>query len=159
MTVAVSYAELADAEALAALFAAIVAPLDIYNEAARAAELAKFTASDFTRLIAADPSSVIVARLEDRLSGFAITYDEHGPIWLEWYGVAPAARGHGIGEQLLRFVLADAKRRGATRVWCDTLTSNGTSIALLEKLGFNLLCLLPDHWHGQDYFLWEFSPL
>jgi ribosomal protein S18 acetylase RimI-like enzyme len=159
MSTVVSYAKPADAEALAALFAAVVAPLDMYNEVARAVELAKFTAADFARLIAEDPSSVIVAWLDGRASGFAITYDEHGPIWLEWYGVAPEARGYGLGEQLLRFVLADAKRRGATRVWCDTLTSNATSIALLEKLGFNLLCLLPNHWHRQDYYLWEFSPL
>jgi ribosomal protein S18 acetylase RimI-like enzyme len=123
------------------------------------AELAKFTAANFARLMANDPASAIVARLDGRLSGFAIVEDEDGPILLDWYGVAPEVRGHGLGEQLIRFVLTDAKRRGATRVWCDTLTSNATSIALLEKLGFNLLCHLPNHWYRQDYFLWEFSPL
>ena len=159
MTVTVSYARASDAAALEALFRKIVAPLEIYNEAARADELAKYSAAQFARLIGDDASGVVIAHVDGRPGGFAITADEDGPIWLEWYGVAAEARGQGVGEKLIVFVLAEARRSRATRVWCDTRTNNVASITLLEKLGFRKLCVLPNHWHGQDYFLWELSPL
>ena len=159
MSVGVSYANEADSVTLRDLFASVVAPLEIYNDAARSTELAKYTAEHFRLLMRADRLSVVIAYLNGRPSGFAITEDEHGPIWIEWYGVAEEARGHGIGEQLIRFVLTEARRRNATRVWCDTRTDNLASNALFQKLGFRKLCELPNHWHGQDFFLWEFSPL
>ena len=155
----IRYAMSGDAGPLRALFAEVVAPLAIYNEAARAHELATFTTAHFATRIAADPHAVMVAEDASGLTGFAVTEDEHGPIWLEWYGVAARARGQGIGEGLLRFLIAQGAARGATRLWCDTRTANTASNALLVKLGFRQLCELKAHWHGQDYYLWELSPL
>ena len=94
----IRYATSDDAGLLRALFAEVVAPLTIYNEAARAHELATFSAAHFALRIAADPQAVVVAEDASGLTGFAVTEDEHGPIWLEWYGVAARARGQGIGE-------------------------------------------------------------
>ena len=155
MAVTVSHAVAQDAAALADLFRQIVGPLEIYSEAARAEQLSKYTAAEFARLIADASSGVLLARIDGVPLGFAITEDENGPVWLEWYGVAAGARGRGVGEALLRFVVEEAKRHDATRVWCDTRTENSASNALLERLGFRMLCTLPRHWHRQDYFLWE----
>ena len=142
MVPTIDYATAADATALEALFRAVVAPLELYNRAARAEQLAHFTAAEFGWLIAADARSVILARFDGAPAGFAIVEDEHGPVWLEWYGVAAEARTHG-----------------ETRVWCDMRTDNVGSNALLVRLGFRQLCRLDRHWHGQDYFLWDLSPL
>ncbi len=159
MPLTIDYARVSDTPTLETLFRAVVAPLALYSQAARAEQLARYTAEEFARLVAADAHSVILARIDGVAAGFAIIEQQHGPVWLEWYGVATERRGQGVGEALLRFVVAEATATGATRVWCDTRTDNLASNALLARLGFRQLCRLPDHWHGQDYFLWDLSPL
>jgi ribosomal protein S18 acetylase RimI-like enzyme len=159
MAVTITYAKITDALALEALFRDVVAPLELYSLAARADQLAEYTAMEFARLMEADARSIVLATIEGAPAGFAIVTDEHGPIKLEWYGVHPSAREQGVGEALLRFVLSGARQRSSTRVWCDTRTDNLASNALLKRLGFRQLCVLPNHWYGQDYFLWDLSPL
>jgi len=159
MTIAIGFARPADAAEVGALFRAIVAPLELYSEAARAEQLARLTPGAFARHAAADARSVIIARSEGRAAGFALIEDQAGPIWIDWYGVSAEARGQGVGEAILRFIIDDARSRHATRVWCDTRTENTPSNALLTRLGFRQLCRLDKHWHGQDYFLWDLSPL
>jgi GNAT superfamily N-acetyltransferase len=45
----------------------------------------------------------------------------------------PAARGRGIGEALLRAVRAEAKARGAARVYWHTQASNATARKLYDR--------------------------
>lgn len=50
--------------------------------------------------------------------------------------VDPSCRRMGIGEALLRALLAEAKRRGAEQVSLEVRVSNAPAVALYEKLGF-----------------------
>lgn len=61
--------------------------------------------------------------------------------WLGWYFVAPAARGKGIGRELLEWSIAEARRRGFKRMKLYTSTDPNEAAAqvLYEKLGFKLV--------------------
>lgn len=151
----IRYATAKDADDIVALFSRVVEPLDIYSQAARSDEIRKFSQAELQRRIAEDARAISLAIVNDKLAGFAITEDQHGPIWIHWYGVNPDHRGHGVGRAILQHMIASAPERGGTRIWCDTRTNNVGSIALLEELGFEPLCELKNHWHGQDFYLWS----
>ena len=59
--------------------------------------------------------------------------------WIGGLGVAAAHRGKGLGEALMREVIADAGARGLREVWLEVLTPNAPAIALYEKLGFEIV--------------------
>ena len=50
--------------------------------------------------------------------------------------VAPAARGRGVGERLLRAGIARAKAMGAERLFLLTNSKSGAAIRLYERNGF-----------------------
>ncbi len=151
----IQYAMARDADDIVALFARVVEPLDIYSEAARSDEIAKFSHAELRRRIAEDTRAISLAFVNSTLAGFAIIEDQRGPIWINWYGVNPDVRGHGVGRAILQHLITSAPERGGTRIWCDTRTNNVGSIALLKELGFEQLCELKNHWHGQDFYLWS----
>jgi ribosomal protein S18 acetylase RimI-like enzyme len=151
----IRYAETADISAVIKLFRSVVAPLEIYSQSARDGEIAKFSNEELQRRISDDPKAVALALVEDSPVGFSITDDQHGPIWVEWYGVDPNIRGSGIGRALIHSLIAEAPARNATKLWCDTRVNNTASIALFESVGFKKLCELKNHWYEQDFFLWE----
>jgi len=154
-TIQIRYALAEDASVVVDLFRAIVDPLDIYTRQARDGEIARFSIAELQSRIARDPKSVALAFIGQSAAGFSITDDQHGPIWIEWYGVDPGIRGAGIGRALIHSLIKQAPTRGATKLWCDTRVNNVSSIALFEHAGFTRLCELKNHWYGQDFFLWE----
>ena len=60
--------------------------------------------------------------------------------------VAADARGRGIGEKLLRQMLAEMEQRGVTRVYLEVDQANTAAIRLYERLGFHRVGLLPDYY-------------
>jgi len=52
--------------------------------------------------------------------------------------VDPALQGRGLGEQLLRTVLDEARERGIRALTLRVVPTNARAIALYEKLGFVL---------------------
>lgn len=145
-------------DALAALMREVIEAIPYYNAAAIRAELEKYGPDQLRALATSDPQAVLVARDGDGITGFCISGDDDATIWLYWFGVAPRARGRGIGLALLAALGASAASRGAHKVWCDSRTENRESIAVLERTGFSRVATLTNHWHNQDYFLWEWYP-
>ena len=154
-TIEVRYALPEHVRELSELFASVIQWLDIYSDDARREETRKFSAEKLTLRLEDDPRSIELAFLDQTMVGFLITEFQSGPIWIHWYGVGQSGRRAGVGEAMLRHLIATAPGRDATRIWCDTRTNNLQSIALLKKLRFHRLCELKNHWHGQDYFLWS----
>jgi len=154
-SITIRYATSTDIPLVVDLFQQVVAPLDIYSPAAREAEINKYALSELEYRFAKEPDFITIAAVDGKPCGFSISRDETGPVWLEWYGVTEFARKHGVGRLIIEHLISESRMRGSTRVWCDTRTNNIPSMALFESLGFRKLCELPNHWHGQDFFLWE----
>jgi ribosomal protein S18 acetylase RimI-like enzyme len=145
-------------DALAALMRDTIQPLAYYNECARRAELAKYTADGLRSLVAEDPQAVLVARDSSGLIGFCVSRYDDGTIWLSWFGTAAHARGRGIGSSLLAALAKTLPSRHAHKIWCDSRVDNKESQSVLERAGFRRIATLTNHWFGQDFFLWEWSP-
>lgn len=56
--------------------------------------------------------------------------------WIGGIGVTPFGRRRGIGEQLLRRVIEQARDRGVRVVQLEVIEGNAPAIALYEKVGF-----------------------
>ncbi len=56
--------------------------------------------------------------------------------WIGGVGVSLPARRTGVGEELMRAALAEARALGLRRVWLEVLIQNEPAIRLYEKLGF-----------------------
>lgn len=135
-----------------------IEPLTFYNDRARRAELARYTADGLRALHAADPHAVLVARDGGALVGFCVSRFDDGTIWLSWFGTAAHARGRGIGAALLAALAQTLPARHAHKIWCDSRVENARSASVLERAGFRRIATLTNHWYGQDYYLWEWYP-
>lgn len=147
-----------ECDSLAALMRDTIEPLTFYNERARRAELARYTADGLRALVAGDPQSVLVARDGADLVGFCVSRFDDGTIWLSWFGTAARARGRGIGAALLAALAETLPSRHAHKIWCDSRVENTPSQTVLERAGFRRIATLTNHWYGQDYYLWEWYP-
>jgi ribosomal protein S18 acetylase RimI-like enzyme len=150
----IRYAQENDIDDLVELFSRTVSSLEIYSESARTSEIQKFSSDELSRRIREDRHAVSLAFVGSKLAGFLITEYQHGPIWIDWYGVNPDFRNLGVGKAILKHLIAAAPNRKASKIWCDTRTSNTQSISLLKNLKFERLCEIKNHWHGQDFYLW-----
>jgi dTDP-4-amino-4,6-dideoxy-D-galactose acyltransferase len=87
-------------------------------------------------IIRADGFTVLL-RLDEGPAGFAsarVSSGDSGRI--ELVAVSPAARGRGVGLQLLDACLAELSRRGVARVSVVTQGSNDAAQRLYERAGF-----------------------
>jgi ribosomal protein S18 acetylase RimI-like enzyme len=145
-------------DAVAALMRDTIQPLAYYNERARRAELAKYTADGLRSLVAEDAQAVLAARDSSGPIGFCVSRFDDGTIWLDWFGTAARARCRGIGASLLAALTQTLPSRHAHKIWCDSRTDNKESRSVLERAGFRRIATLTNHWYGQDFFLWEWYP-
>ncbi len=90
-------------------------------------------------------SEVPVADLDGTLVGTATYVPPAGPLaevddqeaaTIRMLGVAPAARGRGVGEALVRACIERARANGLRRIRLDTRTSMTNAQRLYTRLGF-----------------------
>jgi ribosomal protein S18 acetylase RimI-like enzyme len=144
-----------EAPGVSALFSTVLAELPYYNKEAKEAELAKYTADHLRDSVAEDAEAVLLAKLGDQLAGFCFTRQDDGLIWMSWFGVHAGHRHSGIGSALLRALDDRARRFGMHKIWCDSRTDNEPSKRVLSSNGYGQICTIANHWHGQDYVLWQ----
>jgi len=77
-----------------------------------------------------------VLRLGGTPAAFAMLGIRGAHGWIGGMGVPPEFRRRGLGEQVMRAVLEEAKRRGLTEVGLEVLVQNAPAIALYRRLGF-----------------------
>ncbi|MFC5320437.1 GNAT family N-acetyltransferase [Bradyrhizobium oligotrophicum] len=142
-------------ERVSALFRTIVDALPYYNERAKASAISNYSAGRLRQSASTDSSSILVARFDTSLVGFAISNLDDETIWLSWFGVDPVYRRRGIGDRLLQALDQRALLTGTHKLWCDSRTDNAESKAILAGNGFRQICTIPDHWYRQDFILWE----
>ncbi len=145
-------------DGLAALMRSTIEGLSYYNERAKDAELAKYTAAGLRALRDSDSHAVLVARDDRGLIGFCVSRYDDGTIWLSWFGTAARVRRQGVAAALLQALAKTLPARNAHKIWCDSRVDNVESASVLERAGFRRIATLTNHWFGQDYYLWEWYP-
>lgn len=133
----------------------VIRSIPICSARERCGEAAKYPAAMIRALVKDDPDAVLVAIADEHVVGFCVSRRDDGLLLLEWYGVDPAWRAHGIGKQLLERVVTTAGRRGCHKIWCDSNMGNKASHRLLVSLGFQPFATVKNHWYGEDFILWE----
>ena len=94
-----------------------------------------------------DTRHYVVAELDEppgseagpRLAGYAGLLLSPGSADVQTLGVAPAARGRGLGRALLAELLAHARARGASEVLLEVAADNAAAIALYRSAGFEVI--------------------
>jgi ribosomal protein S18 acetylase RimI-like enzyme len=79
-----------------------------------------------------------VAELDGRPAGMAADFPTETPGCRELISmwVAPFARGRGVGDALIREVVASAERHGATELELSVVVDNAPALALYRRHGF-----------------------
>ena len=101
---------------------------------------APLTAAALTELLAHEGTSVLVARLGDRVVGTLTLVEFATPTgrraWIEDVVVDAAVRQRGVADQLTRAALALAAAHGVRQVDLTSRPSRQAANALYQKLGF-----------------------
>ena len=72
----------------------------------------------------------------DRIAAVAAMVQVGRAVYLQGLRVRPELRGRGVGEAMTRFLLEEAKRRGASVATLLVAEWNAPSHALVKKVGF-----------------------
>ena len=144
-----------EADQMSLLFEQVVLNLPYYNHVAKASEIAKYTPSLLRASLELDPNSILVARDANEIVGFCFSRDDDGLVWLAWFGVHPEYRRRGVGSALLNELEQNVRAGRSHKIWCDCRTENESSKTVLSLHGFTQLCVVHNHWYGQDFILWE----
>ncbi len=70
-------------------------------------------------------------------------------------GVAPAARRGGIAAAMIEIAAADAKKRGAKKMFLEVARDNAAAIALYSRAGFSEIGVRPKYYDGIDAILMQ----
>ncbi|UGT63113.1 GNAT family N-acetyltransferase [Nocardia asteroides] len=142
----------ADAEAMAALRAAVAAEGRWIGAEPPVDEVAAAAA---TRAAIAEGKGVFVADADGVLAGTAFTYVSTPGVTTFGMMVAAGHRGYGIGAALLDRVVAWAREQGAHKVTLQVWPHNEPAIALYRRAGFEVEGRLRRHYRRRDGALWD----
>ncbi|WP_428408935.1 GNAT family N-acetyltransferase [Hyphococcus sp.] len=121
-------------------------PGDLTFEAYECRTLADFILDD------AAAGRIWLAEKGGELVGCAAMIDRGGRGQLRWVLVSPAARGTGLGGELVNRAMDYARNEGLAEVYLETTTGLAASMAIYEKLGFRIVSEEPlDHWNAAGH--------
>ncbi len=83
-----------------------------------------------------EPEASLVARVDGELVGLGNLGLRGEDAWIGGVGIVPKHRGTGLGEALMRGLIAEAGTRGAKRLWLEVIVENTAAVRLYEKLAF-----------------------
>lgn len=91
-------------------------------------------------------ADLLVAAQGDRLLGAALVFHRAGSLVARLYSlaVAPAARGHGLGERLLLAAEEAARARGSALMRLEVRPDNPAAQRLYERAGYRFAGTIPD---------------
>ncbi len=95
-------------------------------------------------------SSVVVARRDRRIGGFAIMHFGDEIAHLNLLAVAPEYRRRGLGRQLIDWLTATAVEAGVFRINLELRTQNDTACAFYESLGFARGNVIQGYYQGRE---------
>ena len=100
--------------------------------------------------IGADNTNVLVARLDNRLTGFGImSYGVH-VAHLNLFAVAPEYQRTGVGRQLLQWLEKCAAVAGIVTIALEVRAANTGAQRFYESMGYRTLVQLPGYYQGAE---------
>lgn len=79
---------------------------------------------------------LVVRTPDDRVAGFCAFWLVFDEIHINNLAIRPHLRGRGLGDALMRHVLAHARTLGARRATLEVRASNAPALRLYDRLGF-----------------------
>ncbi len=110
----------------------------------------KWTAKRVEASIRAANVNVLVARINDRIVGFAIMRYGDDDAHLDLLAVAPAYQRLGIARQLLRWLEKCALVAGIFKVELEVRANNDGARLFYERMGYRGLTHLPGYYQGTE---------
>ena len=126
-----------------------------YNDAAKMGEIEKFSENSLEQKIKDENNLFVFAQENGSLIGFFNGKYDSGTFWANWLGVDSNYRNQGVTKHILFYVEQKLRQTNVHKVWFDTLMENKEAINLVETMGFVKVANLYNHWHKQDFYLWE----
>ena len=83
-----------------------------------------------------DDDRIYVAMTGEAIIGYFFLWEFQSPIPLLGIGMADAFQGQGLGGQMMRMLIADAKTAGKDGIELTTMQHNDRALALSRKIGF-----------------------
>lgn len=124
-----------------------------YNDKAKSSEVLLYTVDCLTQMINDEPDSILIALHNEDCIGFCISEKDVDLLWLSWIGTHDNYRSMGVARSLLNFLNDIMIAKGVHKIWCDCLAINKESRSLLQKEGYKEICIIDNHWYGQDFVL------
>ena len=110
----------------------------------------RWTAERVAASIGADNTNVLVARVDDRVVGFAImSYGVH-VAHLNLFAVAPEYQRSGVGRQLLQWLEKCAVVAGIVTIILEVRAANTGAQRFYESMGYRILVKLPGYYQGAE---------
>jgi ribosomal-protein-alanine N-acetyltransferase len=95
-----------------------------------------WTERSIQKALTDERTGVLVAQREGAICGYAAAWTVGDEGEITRLAVIEAARGHGIGEQLLDATLKECVQRGVMRLFLEVRASNTPARRLYERCGF-----------------------
>jgi ribosomal-protein-alanine N-acetyltransferase len=136
--------------------------LDTLHAVARRSFLYPWSRAQLEAELARPWSRVRVVRARDgEVLGYAVAWIVAGEIQLLDLAVDPAARGQGLGRQLVEDLQCVGRAEGAQCMTLEVRRSNRVAIGLYRSLGFHCVGERPGYYRGEvreDALLMEWRP-
>ncbi len=95
--------------------------------------------STFRGLMRRPSAALLVAEIDDELTGYSVMWFAADEGELGNVAVLPERRGEGIGRTLLHESIAVAASRGTRSLYLEVRESNEVACGLYEKVGFSVV--------------------
>jgi ribosomal-protein-alanine N-acetyltransferase len=107
-----------------------------------------WTRAMFQEELAKVPSTLYVYRPEPAgtLRGYLCFWSVAGELQLINIAVHHAHRGTGVGRRLMKFLIEEARRREAEKIFLEVRPSNVPALGLYARLGFEVLYRRPRYY-------------
>ena len=92
--------------------------------------------------------NVLVARVPDRIAGFAIMRYGNDDAHLDLLGVAPPYQRAGVGRHLLEWLEKCAVVGGTFKIDLEVRAENTGAQLFYERMGYRILAHLPGYYDG-----------
>ncbi len=110
----------------------------------------RWTANRVEASIRAPNVNVLVARIDNRIIGFAIMRYGDDNAHLDLIAVDPEYQRHGVGRQLLEWLEKCAAVAGTFRIALEVRASNREAQLFYERMGYHTLVHLPGYYQGVE---------